>query len=101
MDQNITFDSDLIKRYNVHGPRYTSYPTALQFGDFYPEEFRSAIANSPLKDRDLSLYVHLPFCATLCYYCACNKIVTRKREPVVEYLHLLEKELSLVTSGLL
>ncbi|MCZ6501877.1 MAG: oxygen-independent coproporphyrinogen III oxidase [Gammaproteobacteria bacterium] len=96
MDQNITFDSDLIKRYNVHGPRYTSYPTALQFGDFHPEELKSAIANSPLKDRDLSLYVHLPFCATLCYYCACNKIVTRKREPAVEYLTLLEKELDLV-----
>ncbi len=96
MDQNITFDSELIQRYNVNGPRYTSYPTALQFGDFHPEELKSAIANSPLKDRDLSLYVHLPFCATLCYYCACNKIVTRKREPVIEYLQLLEKELSLI-----
>ena len=96
MDQTITFDSDLIQRYDVHGPRYTSYPTALQFGDFHPEELKSAIANSPLKNRDLSLYVHLPFCATLCYYCACNKIVTRKREPAVEYLTLLEKELDLV-----
>lgn len=98
MDQNITFDNELIQRYNVHGPRYTSYPTALQFGDFHPEELKIAVANSPLKHRDLSLYVHLPFCATLCYYCACNKIVTRKREPVIEYLHLLEKELDLAAS---
>jgi oxygen-independent coproporphyrinogen III oxidase len=96
MDQRITFDKDLIQRYNVNGPRYTSYPTALQFGEFGPEELRKEIASSPLKDRDLSLYLHLPFCATLCYYCACNKIVTRKREPAVEYLHLLRKELSLV-----
>ena len=96
MDQNITFDRDLIQRYNVNGPRYTSYPTALQFGDFRPEELKSAIANSPLKDRDLSVYVHLPFCANLCYFCACNKIVTRKREPAIEYLHLLEKEFDLM-----
>lgn len=66
MDQNITFDNELIQRYNVHGPRYTSYPTALQFGVFHPEELKDAVANSPLKHRDLSLYVHLPFCATLC-----------------------------------
>lgn len=96
MDQAIKFDSDLIRRYNVQGPRYTSYPTALQFAEFEPEELEKAIANSPLKDRDLSLYVHLPFCANLCYYCACNKIVTRKREPAIEYLDLLYRELDLV-----
>ncbi len=96
MDQAINFDSDLIQRYNVQGPRYTSYPTALQFGEFSPGELRKAIVDSPLRDRDLSLYVHLPFCATLCYYCACNKIVTRKREPAVEYLELLNRELDLV-----
>ncbi len=96
MDQSITFDSDLIQRYNVNGPRYTSYPTALQFGEFHPDEFKKAIASSRLNDGDLSLYVHLPFCATLCYYCACNKVITRKRESAVEYLDLLEKELDLV-----
>jgi oxygen-independent coproporphyrinogen-3 oxidase len=96
MAQNITFDSDLIRRYNVQGPRYTSYPTALQFGEFESGALQRAIESSPLKDRDLSLYVHLPFCATLCYYCACNKIITRKREPAIEYLELLDKELDLV-----
>ncbi len=95
MDQTITFDSELIQRYNVQGPRYTSYPTALQFGEFPRGAFEDAVRSSPLRDRDLSVYVHLPFCATLCYYCACNKIVTRKREPAREYLGLLSKELDL------
>ena len=96
MGQGIVFDSDLIQRYNVQGPRYTSYPTALQFGEFESGALKQAIESSPMKDRDLSLYVHLPFCATLCYYCACNKIITRKREPAVEYLELLERELDLI-----
>lgn len=96
MDQSITFDRALINRYNVNGPRYTSYPTALQFGEFDSDDLFAAVAGSPLKDRDLSLYFHIPFCATLCYYCACNKIVTRKREPAVEYLELLDRELTLV-----
>lgn len=96
MEQAINFDNELIQRYNVQGPRYTSYPTALQFGEFKPGELEQAITSSPLRDHDLSLYVHLPFCANLCYYCACNKIVTRKREPAVEYLELLNRELDLV-----
>ena len=96
MDQNVVFDSSLISRYNISGPRYTSYPTALQFDEFSEEEFAQQVEQSPYKERDLSLYVHLPFCATLCYYCACNKIVTRKRAPLEEYLELLAKELDLV-----
>ncbi len=96
MDQKINFDSDLIQRYNVQGPRYTSYPTALQFEEFTTGELGKAISESPFRDRDLSLYVHLPFCATLCYYCACNKIVTRKREPAREYLELLSRELAIL-----
>lgn len=90
------FDLDLIKRYDVPGPRYTSYPTALQFGEFDLADFDNAVKNSAYRDRDLSLYVHIPFCATLCYYCACNKIVTRKREPAVEYMKLLQREIELL-----
>jgi len=90
------FDATLIKRYDVPGPRYTSYPTALQFGSFVVQDFDKAISQSTNKNRDLSLYVHVPFCATLCYYCACNKIVTKKREPATEYLQLLTKEIDLV-----
>lgn len=93
---NTEFDPDLIRRYDRPGPRYTSYPTALQFGDFPVSGFSKAIEDSPFRHRDVSLYVHLPFCATLCYYCACNKIVTKKREPAREYLAALDREIDLV-----
>ena len=86
---------ELIHRYNVSGPRYTSYPTALQFTDFDEQKLLRAIQESDLKERDLSLYFHIPFCSTLCYYCACNKIVTRKRELATNYLNLLSKEIAL------
>ena len=95
-DQNVVFDRHLIDRYNVSGPRYTSYPTALQFGELSSLELLRQISVSPFVDRDMSLYVHLPFCATLCYYCACNKVVTRKREPLQEYLDLLRREIDLI-----
>lgn len=89
------FDPALIRRYDVPGPRYTSYPTALQFSEFEPADLDSAIVGSPYRNRDLSLYVHVPFCATLCYYCACNKHVTKKREPAVTYLAALKQEIDL------
>lgn len=89
------FDLGLIRRYNVPGPRYTSYPTALQFGPFSEDDLERAIHYSPHRRDDLSLYVHLPFCATLCYYCACNKVVTRKQEPLARYLADLETEIHL------
>ena len=88
-------DPELVHRYNVSGPRYTSYPTALQFNDFDEQKLLWAIEGSDLKNRDLSLYFHIPFCATLCYYCACNKIVTRKRKLATNYLNLLSKEIAL------
>ena len=90
------FDPELIRRYDVPGPRYTSYPTALQFSDYALADFEQAIENSPYKHQGLSLYVHVPFCATLCYYCACNKIVTKKREPALEYMQFLKKEIDLL-----
>ncbi len=90
------FDPEVIGRYNISGPRYTSYPTALQFSEFSSSDLERAISTSCNKSRDLSVYVHIPFCATLCYYCACNKIITRKREPAAEYLQLLKQEIELV-----
>jgi oxygen-independent coproporphyrinogen-3 oxidase len=94
----VLFDRALIEKYNVSGPRYTSYPTVLQFdprfdeGD-YRRLARSSNAGSP--PPDLSLYFHLPFCARLCYYCACNKVVTRKRELALPYLDALHREIAL------
>ena len=84
--------SELLNKYNINGPRYTSYPTALEFNsEFDNQDFSLAIKNSPSKD--LSLYVHVPFCHSLCYYCGCNKIVTRHKHKADIYLDYLEKEI--------
>lgn len=85
----------LIAKHNVNGPRYTSYPTALQFGDFGEEQYKSAVEGSINKHKDISLYCHLPFCNTICYYCACNKVVTKDKSRAAHYLDLLKKEMSL------
>jgi|TARA_Y100000310_G_scaffold344698_1_gene458871 oxygen-independent coproporphyrinogen-3 oxidase len=93
MDKPV-FDLELIQKYNVSGPRYTSYPTALQFTDDFSEQsYRDAIDNSYRRESSLSLYFHLPFCATVCYYCACNKIITNDRSVTLLYLDHLHSEI--------
>ncbi|WP_413727440.1 oxygen-independent coproporphyrinogen III oxidase [Sodalis sp. RH19] len=88
----IEWDSALIQKYNQSGPRYTSYPTALEFSEGYGEPaFLQAVARYPA--RPLSLYLHLPFCHKICYFCGCNKIVTRQPEKVDRYLDVLEQEI--------
>ncbi|MDU1952439.1 oxygen-independent coproporphyrinogen III oxidase [Atlantibacter hermannii] len=90
--QLIDWDLALIQKYNYSGPRYTSYPTALEFSDQFGEtEFRQAVARYP--ERPLSLYVHIPFCHKLCYFCGCNKIVTRQQHKADQYLDALEQEI--------
>lgn len=94
----VLFDRTLIEKYNVAGPRYTSYPTVLQFDpEFGEADYRrlAAASNAGSPPPDLSLYFHLPFCARLCYYCACNKVVTRKRETALPYLAALHEEIAL------
>jgi oxygen-independent coproporphyrinogen-3 oxidase len=94
------WDRQLIEKYDVAGPRYTSYPTALQFNErFGAEDYRrlwqrqsTSIAPSI---APLSLYFHIPFCENICYYCACNKVVTRQKEKARHYLNYLEKEIAL------
>lgn len=97
----IRWDSDLIRRYDLAGPRYTSYPTALQFhtqvGAF---DFLHALRSSRKASRPLSLYVHIPFCANICYYCACNKVITKDRGRAQAYLQRLEHEIKMVASHL-
>lgn len=95
---NIT--PELIQRFDVHGPRYTSYPTADRFVEaFGPEAYRCALAQRQQgfvgAAQPLSLYVHIPFCQSLCYYCACNKVITRHHEQADIYLRYLERELAL------
>ncbi|RLM14698.1 oxygen-independent coproporphyrinogen III oxidase [Gibbsiella quercinecans] len=91
-EQTIVWDSALIQKYNYSGPRYTSYPTALEFNQNYDEAaFQRAAARYP--ERPLSLYVHIPFCHKLCYFCGCNKLVTRQTHKADEYLAALEREI--------
>ncbi|NDY95774.1 oxygen-independent coproporphyrinogen III oxidase [Wenzhouxiangella limi] len=94
-----TFDVDLIDRYGGEGPRYTSYPTAVQFNErFGPEDFLTAIDESnrlPIP-ADLSLYVHVPFCSSPCFYCGCNRVITRSATAGDEFLDTLEREMDLV-----
>ena len=93
VQNSIDWDDSLIKKYNVSGPRYTSYPTALSFADGYSEQsVRAAISQST--NKALSLYVHIPFCHQLCYYCGCNKIVTRHQHKADLYLDFLEQEMA-------
>lgn len=96
MAEPIVFDPELIRRYDVAGPRYTSYPTAVQFTDEYDEAaYRRQLADSNRGGRPLSLYVHLPFCDTVCFYCACNKIVTKNRARAAPYVSHLVREVEL------
>lgn len=95
-----TINRDLIARYNLSGPRYTSYPTALQFqDDFKRADYDHALKVMP-PDAPLSLYLHVPFCATLCYYCACNKIVTKDHSKSVTYVDYLKREIALHAKAL-
>nr|WP_239032876.1 oxygen-independent coproporphyrinogen III oxidase [Pseudoalteromonas luteoviolacea] len=85
------WEDSLIQKYNISGPRYTSYPTALSLTSGYTQsDLTNAIASSA--NRALSLYIHIPFCHQLCYYCGCNKIITRHQSKADVYLdHLLQE----------
>lgn len=92
------WDADLIRRYDKAGPRYTSYPTAVQFHDgVAPAHLLHALDASRAGNRDLSLYVHVPFCANICYYCACNKVITKDRSRAQPYLDSLFREIEMVS----
>lgn len=95
MDNNlIKWDLDLIKRYDLSGPRYTSYPTAVQFDpELSSADLVKTGQESADPDAPLSLYVHIPFCEHVCYYCACNKVITRSRKKAQPYLDTVYKEM--------
>jgi oxygen-independent coproporphyrinogen-3 oxidase len=98
VNQQIIFDAELLRRYDKSGPRYTSYPTAVQFHDGFTETDYRAWAqrsNQTPVPRPLSLYFHLPFCDTVCFYCACNKVVTKNRKRASPYLERLHREIAL------
>lgn len=100
-NQGVYFDAGLIQRYDVSGPRYTSYPTSVQFHEGFDSRRyldHVAMSNDELIPAPLSVYVHLPFCHSLCYYCGCNKKVTRNTAKGSEYLQRLSREIALKAS---
>ena len=95
---SVIFDGALIRKLNQSGPRYTSYPTADRFTEaFGYRDYLQAVATLRTRgaQNPLSLYLHIPFCDTVCYYCACNKIVTRDRSKAVTYLSYLKREIEI------
>jgi len=96
MDANPTVDSDLIRRYDRNAPRYTSYPTALQFhSGFDASAYRRAALLSNERVTPLSIYVHVPFCASPCFYCGCNRVITRSATAGDRYVAALAHEIEL------
>ena len=92
---NLFFDPELIRKYDQFGPRYTSYPTADRFSEtFRAEDLVTALLAR--EARPLSLYVHLPFCDTICYYCACNKVITKDHGRAAKYVRYLGREIAMV-----
>ncbi|TSA20066.1 MAG: oxygen-independent coproporphyrinogen III oxidase [Betaproteobacteria bacterium] len=90
---------DLLQKYNKAGPRYTSYPTAPYFHEGFREaEWRAELTASQDPARGISLYFHIPFCDTLCYYCGCNMVATGHYEKVAPYLDCLEREMDSVAA---
>ena len=104
--QKLVFDLDLIRRYDRSGPRYTSYPTAVKFDEaFDAAQYRAVAEQTNRRSRaqvtaggrptPLSLYFHIPFCDTVCFYCGCNKIATKDRSKAQPYLDRVYKELEM------
>ena len=95
MTTDVHADLDLIRRYNKPGPRYTSYPTAPHFSEEYGPDAFSNDLDRASRETPLSLYLHLPFCRSLCYYCGCHMKVTQNPETIAEYLEALKQEIDL------
>ncbi|MEO6976621.1 MAG: oxygen-independent coproporphyrinogen III oxidase [Gallionella sp.] len=101
MDKSVNqliVDLELIRRLDKNGPRYTSYPTADRFIEtFEAKSYSQWVAKRDIAgaDRPLSLYIHMPFCNTLCFYCACNKVITKDRSKSAEYVRYLIKEMAM------
>lgn len=93
---NEKIDFEKLAKYSRHAPRYTSYPTAVEFKDLSPED----IADEFKSDKPLSLYFHLPFCRSACYFCGCNVVYTSKADKRTKYIEYLKKELEILSKYL-
>ncbi len=98
---NELFQPELINRYDINGPRYTSYPSADRFHNGFGEvDYIDALKRVAKSDKPLSLYFHIPFCQNICYYCGCNKIITKDHGRSARYIKYLEKEIKMVVDHL-
>src|ERR1700722_7634227 len=92
---DVTFDTGIMRRYDREGPRYTSYPSARQFHNRLPPDaygHAASMSGGAVEGSQLSVYVHLPFCCSPCFYCDCDKVETRQLSPVEAYgRHLLDE----------
>ncbi len=94
----LSLDPALLHKYNVAGPRYTSYPTAVQFNETFTEAdylWQVEHSNQDPLPKPLSIYLHIPFCRSLCYYCGCHKVITQNADKVSRYLASLGREIQL------
>lgn len=97
--QNVTFDPSLLRKYDRPLPRYTSYPPATELTPTFEElDFRTAIAIGNYKNTPLSLYCHIPFCETACYFCGCNTVITQRKEVAEPYLDYITRNIQQVAS---
>lgn len=95
------WNKELIQKYDISGPRYTSYPTAPQLKkDFGEHQWQECVERSNAGQAPISLYFHIPFCDTICYYCGCNKIITANKKKAIPYINALCKEIDLQTQNI-
>src|SRR5450432_3915364 len=101
MREELSVSEEFVDRYNRPGPRYTSYPTAPVWSDsFGPGDFEAAIELADKKASPVSLYMHLPFCESLCLFCACNVIIQKNKSVTPPYLAVLKKEVDRIARGI-
>lgn len=97
---SLKIDPGLLERYSTSAPRYTSYPTAVDWAnDLDPEEYPARLSRAAAREGGLSVYLHVPFCAEMCLFCGCNVVITRQSERVERYLAHLEGELATIKAS--
>ena len=100
-DKEVLFHPELLQKFDINGPRYTSYPSADRFHNaFIEQDYIEALQRVAITNEPLSLYFHLPFCPNICYYCGCNKIITKDHGRSAKYIKYLAKEMAMVCNAM-
>lgn len=100
-DKEVLFHPELLQKFDINGPRYTSYPSADRFHQNFSEaDYLGALERVAKLNEPLSLYFHLPFCPNICYYCGCNKIITKDHGRSAKYIKYLAKEMAMVCNAM-